>query len=284
VATNRTSEDDNLFDSEWEDDYDNELEPSNDNSGDDGEFDYDSLSASEKKRYDKMRKSIEDSLVDELSKGDTNSPVYKGMQRVVSQKDRELQQYRQALAGVIQQVQAQEEKGGDVDFLKEIVKDMLDDDSKRVFDEKFERFTEKRKGTKTEQMLAALLQQQQGQQQQYPMYGQEQEDPQIAQYRKEATKRLQAFAKKMGVDPEKDGLDFGDENDALLVRMDKLAASIERVSKEKDEQEIQGVRRRGTQPNTRTRGEPAVKDVGDDSVSNILERGSMALLQKMRSK
>lgn len=284
MATKRTSESEDLFDSEWEDDFDNDEELDNGESGDDGEFDYESLTPSEKKRYDKIRKQVEDSVIDTLAKGDTNSPIYKGMQRVVSQKDRELQQYRQALAGVMQQVQMQEERGGDVEFLKEIVKDMLDDDSRKVFEDKFERFNEKRKGTKTEQMLATLLQQQQGQQQPYPMYGQEEEDPQITKYRKEATQRLMAFAKKMGADPERDDLDFGDENEALLVRMDKLAASVERSIANRDERDVDSVRRRGSQPNTRTRNGAAFKDVDPEYGRDILERGTNALIQKMRKK
>lgn len=278
MATKRTNESEDMFNS-WEDDFDDDQEL--DNGGDDEEeFDYESLNAREKKRYDKIRETVENSVVEALAKGDTNSPVYKGMQRVVNQKDRELLQYRQALAGVIQEVQAQKETGGDVEFLKEIVKDMLDDDSKRVFDEKFERFSEKQKGTKTEQMLAALLQQRE--QQPYPMYGQEQEDPQITQLRKEATQRLKGFAKKMGVDPEKETLDFGDENEPLITRMDKLAASIERVTSDRDERDIDSVRRRGNQPNTRTRNDSAVRDVDSYSGRDVLERANLALLQKMR--
>jgi hypothetical protein len=278
VATKRTSEDGDMFDSDWEDDIDDDEEL--DGEDDDNSFDYDSLSASEKKRYDKMRKAIEDSVVDTLSKGDTNSEVYKGMQRVVAKRDQELQQYRQALAGVIQQVQSQTEKGGEVDFLKEVVMDMLDDDSKKEFETRFERFNEKRNGTRTEQMLQALLQQQG--QQQYPAYGQTEDDPQIVQYRKEATKKLEAFARKMGVDPEKDGLDFGDESEALLSRMDKLAASIDRATRERDEKDTASVRRRGTQPNTRTRNESAFRDSDSNYGTDVLERASNALLAKMR--
>lgn len=279
MAVKRTNEAvDELDLDEWEDEYgdDQELDGAND----DEDFSYESLSTSEKKRYDKLKKQIEDSLVDQLSKGDTNSPVYKGMQRVVASKDNQLRQYQQALAGVIQRVQEQEVKGGEIEFLKEIVQDMLDDDSRKIFSEKYERFNEKQKGSRTEQMLAALLQQQQGQQQ-WPAYGQVEEDPQITQYRKEATNKLKAFAKRMGADPEKDELDFGDESEPLLSRMDKLAASIERAATQRDEQDVDSVRRRRPNPNTRTRNESAFKD--SDSISgDVLEKASMALLRKMR--
>lgn len=280
MAVKRTNEAvDELDLDEWEDEYGDDQELDGD--GDDEDFSYESLSASEKKRYDKLKKQIEDSLVDQLSKGDTNSPVYKGMQRVVASKDNQLRQYQQALAGVIQKVQEQEAKGGEIEFLKEIVQDMLDDDSRKIFNDKYERFNEKQKGSRTEQMLAALLQQQQQGQQQWPAYGQVEEDPQITQYRKEATNKLKAFAKRMGADPEKDELDFGDESEPLLSRMDKLAASIERAATQRDEQDVDSVRRRRPNPNTRTRNESAFKD--SDSISgDVLEKASMALLRKMR--
>lgn len=273
MPNSRTSEDNDL--DLWEDD-DIDDEELND---DDDEFDYESLSASEKKRYNKIKQQVEDSVVKALSEGDTESPVYKGMQKVVARKDRELQQYQQALAGVIQQVQQQGERGEEVEFLREIVKDMLDDDSRKVFEDKFERFNEKRKGSKQEQLLQALLNQQG--QQQIPAYGRNEEDPQITQYRKEATNKLKAFAKRMGADPEKDNLDFGDEDEALLVRMDKLAASIERVTSEREERELSGVRRRGNQPNTRTRNDQGSRDSEFEYGRSILEKGSNALLKKM---
>lgn len=280
----RTSEDEDEFDLDWEDDFEDDEELDGDENDNDEEFDYNSLTSAEKRRYDKMKETIEASVVDALAKGDQSSPIYKGMQKVVNRKDQELAQYRQALAGVIQEVQTQKEQGGEIEFLKEIVRDMLDDESKKQFEDRFERFNEKRKGTKTEQMLSALLQQQQQKEQNYPAYGQEEEDPQIIQYRKEATKKLQSFAKKMGVDPEKDGLDFGDESEALLTRMDKLAASIERVSAERDERDVASVRRRGNQPSTRTRNDSAIGNAGPMYGEALLEKGTRAMLEKMRKR
>ncbi len=280
----RTNEDEDLFDQDWENDFEDDEELGDNEGNNEEEFDYNSLTPAEKRRYDKMKETIEASVVEALAKGDQSSPIYKGMQKVVSRKDQELAQYRQALAGVIQEVQAQKEQGGEIEFLKDIVKDMLDDESKKQFEDRFERFNEKRKGNRTEQLLSALLQQQQQKEHNYPAYGQEEEDPQITQYRKEATKKLHAFARKMGVDPEKDGLDFGDESEALLTRMDKLAASIERVSVEKDERDVASVRRRGNQPATRTRNDPAIIDAGAMYGEALLEKGTRAMLEKMRKR
>ena len=284
ARSKRTNEDEESFDLDWEDDFEDDEELDNDENDNNEEFDYNSLTSAEKRRYDKMKETIETSVVEALSKGDQDSPIYKGMQKVVSRKDQELAQYRQALAGVIQEVQNQREQGGELEFLKDIVRDMLDDESKKQFEDRFERFNEKRKGTKTEQLLGQLLQQQQQKEQTYPAYGQTEDDPQIVQYRKEATKKLQSFAKKMGVDPEKDGLDFGDESEALLTRMDKLAASIERVSAERDERDVASVRRRGSQPITRTRNDSAIANSGSVYGEALLEKGSRAMLEKMRKR
>lgn len=274
----RTSESDDLFDS-WDEEEDYTDDEGQDG-GDDEEFDYDSLSPAEKKRYDKLRKQIEDSVVETLAKGDTDSPIYKGLQRVVSKKDREIEQQRQALAAVIQELNLQKDRTDEVSFLKDIVKDMLDDDSKKAFDERFGKFQNEKKMSQQEQLLRALLQQ--GQQQTYPAYGNTyEEDPGLQQLRKQATEKLKSFAKRMGADPEKDPVDLGDESEPLVVRMDKLQASIERILAEKDEREVDSVRRRGPQPNTRTRNSPKIP--GESSLGeDLLSRGTEALLRKMR--
>lgn len=237
---------------------------------------------------DKIRKEIEDSIVEELAKGDTNSRVYKGLQGVVNKKDAEakrlaaeLSETRNALAGLIQKVNG-DQSAGQTEFLTEIIQDLLDDDSKKLYKDKLDRFNASRKQKNTEDMLQQILSREQQQRFNVPMYGrdQEAEDVQIAQYRKDATVKLKAMAKKMGVDPEAEGLDFGDEDEALLVRLDKLASSVEKVSTSQEDKDLADVKRRTTAPNTRTRQESSggARNTG----ARLLERGSQKMIEQMR--
>lgn len=275
-----TSEREDDFEDDWSDDDFSDDQEQDD--GNDEEFNVDKLSTSERKKYDKMRQTIEDSLVEAISNGDTKSGVYKGLQKVLAKRDRELAETRNALAGVMGRVGTVEEKGGDVEFLTGVLKEMLDDDSKKVFEDKFNQFQSSKKANKNEQMLNHLLQQ--GQQRGgIPQYGNmnPEEDDQITQYKKEATKKLQEFAKKMGADPKGGKLDFGDEDEPLLVRMNKLSASIERVNDEDDE-DIEKVRRKTSRPDTRTKRDPGGRDDDDSIVNNILSRGTQSMVSKMR--
>ena len=235
-----------------------------------------------------LRKEVEDAIVDELAKGDTNSRVYKGLQKVVNEKDTkakrleaELLETRNALAGLIQRVNGDRD-AGQTEFLTEVIKELLDDDSKKMFNDKLERFNASKKQKATENMLESLLSREQQQRFNVPMYGrdQEAEDAQIAQYRKDATVKLKIMAKKMGVDPDSEDLDYGDEDEALLVRIDKLQASVEKASPSQDEKDLADVKRRTTAPNTRTRQESSggARSAG----ARLLERGSQKMIEQMR--
>ena len=281
----RTDERDDLLDLyEEEDDWDSDDSELNNGSDNDVEFSYDNLSTSEKKRYDKMKSDIENAVVEAIASGDPNSGAYKGIQRVLAKRDRELAETRAALAQVLGSVSRLEDKGQDMDFITNIVKDMLDEDGKKVYEDRYQKHRSDKKMTQQEQLLQALLMQSQGQPQfnpQVPMYGQMEEDPQIKEYRKQATTKLKAFAKNMGVDPNSQGLDYGDEDEALLTRMDKLAASVERVKNEQDDEEIDRVRRKSNVTQTRTRNEPVTKN-DNYYPRDLLSRGTQKMVEQMR--
>lgn len=277
----RTNEDDVFNLDDWGDDDVNEEELEDDS--EDTEFDTSKLSASERKRYEKMRQEVESSVIEALAKGDTKSPVYKGLQRVIASKDRDLAETRNALAAVINNVQQLNDKSADGEFLQNILKEMLDEDSKKVFEQKFNQHQQTKKQTQTEQMLQQLLrgQQQQFQPQVYP-YGQPREevDEQLKQYRKDGEARLKAFVKRMRIDPDNPKLDYGDEEEPLVERMTKLNASIERLTDEQDEESIDRVRAKGTRPRTNT-DSPGSRPKAEQGV-RLLEQASASMLDKMR--
>lgn len=274
--------DDDDLDLDWDNDDDDDAELNDD--GDDEEFDTDRLTAAERKRYEKMRSSIEDSLVEAISKGDTNSGVYKGLQRVLASRDRELAAARTALAAISEETRVNSEKVDEVDFLKDIILNILDDDSKKVFEDKYKQHQSNRKAQRNEALLQSLVNQ--GQQFNQGFSQNNSVPDEIVQYRKEATKTLKNFAKKMGVDPDDKELDYGNEEDVLLDRMTKLQASIERINDDED-RDIQRIRRKGARPNTRSPRDVGNRSDDDDDdyesiATNILNRGANQMVRRMR--
>lgn len=284
MARKRTSEDELIDDSDlFGEDYSFDDEELNEDENDE-EFEIEHLSPRERKKYEKMRESIENAVVNALAEGDSDGKFYKGLQRVLAKKDRELYETRDALGSLLQRFGIIEDKAQDLDFMKNIIKDMLDDESKEIFDNKYQGFKTKREQEAlAEQQRNFLYQQQMANQLGYQRYGtdDDESEAQIRQYRKQATEKLKAFAKKAGIDPNDKDLDYGTEDEPLLVRMDKLASSIEKISSEEDE-EIDYVRpRQRVKPSTRTRNESA----GDDSVAvgrDLISKASAQMIEKMR--
>lgn len=272
---------------EWDefDDQDGSQNDSNDDTNNDNdEFDVEKLSPSERKRYEKMRKEIEDSIVEVLAKGDQNTGVYKGLQKVLANRDKETAAQRAEIQRLKAMLESTSDKTSDVDFALDTILDMLDEDGKRAFLARRDQHNSKKAATKNEALLKAILDERtnpQPQQNWYP-YGQEQETPELEQYRKEADTKLRNFVKRMGVDPNSRDLDYGDIREPLLTRMGKLEASIERLADEKDKQTIDSVREKpGTRVSTRT-NTTAPRGKETDGAS-LLERAFATQVEKMRN-
>jgi hypothetical protein len=262
---------------EW-DELDN-LTGNSGDSNDDGDDDFaiEKLSASERKKYERMRKEVETAIVEEIAKGDTKSGVYKGLQQVLAKRDRELAETRAALAQVHGRVTSVEDKGSEVDFLYNIVRDMLDEDGKKVLEARKEQFSSSRSTKKNEDLLKMLLQERSNPQPAYYPYGQPEEPPEQVQYRKDAEAKLKNLAKMAGVDPNSKDLDMGDIGEPLLIRMGKLEASIERL-KDKD---IDSVRDSGNRTQTRT-DTPSPRRREPVDARNLLDIGAAKMIEEAR--
>mgnify|MGYP001586053628 CR=1 FL=1 len=261
---------------EW-DEFGN-LDGNSDDSNDDGdndEFDVSKLTPVERKRYDKMKKDVESSIVEVLAKGDSNSDIYKGMQRALAQRDRELAEYKAKLANVDGRTGNVEDKAAEVDFLYSIVHDMLDSDGQRALEARKEQFTSTKSAKKNEALLKEILEQRTAPTH-FP-YGQVEETAEQTQYRKDAETKLKNLAKMAGVDPTNKDLDMGDISEPLLTRIGKLESSIERL-KDKD---ISSVRENGNRTNTRTDTSSPRREAAIDAVS-LLERGSLKMVEEAR--
>ncbi len=239
-----------------------------------------------RKLYEKVKADAEAAVVEELSKGDTDSPVYKGLQKVISKKDKELAETRMALSSLAQQIQMQGgatyEQQAVLETLSEAMSELLDEDGKAVLANRLNQRRQNQKMSAMEQTISNMLRQnQQGQQmvQQQQYYDEEEE--RIREYQRAATDKLRSFAKKMGADPNSKELDYGDENEPLFERMDKLERSIERVLENKDEDEIRRARRKLNPPSTRD--DASVRRRESSPVGrSIIDRASNDMIQKMR--
>lgn len=234
-----------------------------------------------KKLYDKIKAEAEKAVVEELVKEDTNSPFYKGMQKAMSRKDQELQETRMALSSLAQQIHSQGGASGEqaatLEVLTEALTEMLDADGKAVLASRMNQKRESNKSTALEQQVAQLTRLvQQGQQR-----GVDPEEEKIKEYRRQATTKLKAFAKRMGVDPEDKNLDYGnEEEDSLFDRMDKLERSIEKAGSS-DDDEIRKARRKLTPP--QTRDDTGVRRRSSPTNGrSLIDEAAQSMVEKMR--
>ena len=274
MPADRTDETDDIyaFDDD-EDIYSDDTELDNSSNK---ENDFDKLKAD-------LRKEVEESVIEAIANGDTNSGVYKGLQRVLARRDRELEQTRNVLADVVNRLQGADLEGSNIQFLESVLQDMLDDDGKKEFNNRKNNFVQQKENKARNQVIDAMLRGQMPAPSGVQLYGKGpslEDDPTIAQYRKEATNSLKKIVEKAGIKVDAAGLDFGDENEPLVVRMGKLASSIERVKAAEEEEAVGSVRRKGNLPNTRQNSTPA--GARELSGRALVERGMAKQIEMMR--
>lgn len=277
----RTSEDDpfDVFNGE-EDIDDEELDEDGE---DDEDFDYEKLTKSEKKRFDKIKSEVENSIIKAIASGDTSTEIHKGLQRVIGKKDAQISNLSRVLQEVVTKVDQQGRSGQDFEFIKEIVEEMLDENGKREFKNRFENFKSKKENEDLKNTVNQLARGNSPASYGAFNYGQEDEEPEeYKQYRREATQKLRTFAKKMGVDPDSDGLNYGDEREPLVARMDKLAMSVDKVKENQDDDDIRSARRKVTPSQTRTDSNPKPKKATPASANDYLTQASADILAKFR--
>lgn len=275
MANRRTNEREEL--DELDEEFLSDDEELDDEEEDEEEFDYNSLSPSEKKRYDKMRSDIESRIVDQIAKGDQKSQIFKGLQRVINGKDRDITQLKTILQSFSDRLGNAETNGSDVEFLRDIVEEMLDDEGKKVFRQRLETHKAKKENQDTKNRLNQLMNGTTPSAYGAPNYGQE--DETIKQYRREATSKLRSLAKRAGVDPDDDGLDFGDEEEPLLDRMRKLEDSIDKVKDRRDDEDISRVRRKVNPPKSGVDAPIKKKTRDDYEYGDPLARGAASIIQ-----
>lgn len=244
----------------------------------------------EKLIADRVRAEIEEQVVQAIINEDTNSGVYKGMQRVVSRHANENQrlareleaanlrayQQQQELAQMRSQV---EELNPAIAFLGQTLMENLPDETRAAAVGKLQQISAER-NTKAMQAQIAQLQQQAirpvvvAPQPQVDDSALEEElNRRIAQH----VQALQKTAADVGLDPADKRLDYGSDDDFPAVRAQKLTASIAKVLKETNG-ELDSLKT-GNREATRTSGGGLISP---DTGTSLLQRGAQKRLEMMR--
>lgn len=189
-------------------------------------------------------------LLEALEKGDTSHPIYPKWQRILSRKDKQLNDQRVLIEQALERI--------------EKLQDMVDG-AKVGFDwvsnELLDNLPETQRAKAEMSLREAALKQQEGAMKRraepkpsptdddadgLPQWFVEQQEKFIA--------GRKAMAKRAGVDPESKELDFGEPGEPIVVRLDKFEESLNRLIEQKDESRIDAVRRKGPAPSTRGGG------------------------------
>jgi hypothetical protein len=253
------------YEDENEDDYDD------DEQEDEQEDDDEELDPRTQKAFNAYREEWEKKVIDQLSSGDTNSPIYKGMQKVVSKKDQELRDARSALTSLAQEIdKVNSINETNVEATKvafEVLNDLLDDDGKAALANRLQQRGNELKSKQLEKRVEALGNQRQQQGQGAQQQG---DEDAFKEYRKKATQTLKNLAKRAGVDPESRDLEYGDEQEPLVDRMEKFEKSLDKALEKGQDENIRKVRQKITPPRTRngTEGGPQRRaQTGNDLMS-----------------
>lgn len=222
-------------------------------------------------------------LVDQLASEDTNSPVFKGMQRRLNERDRKIAEMQQQFAAAIQDAQGKansaEEKAT---FGLETLLSSFDDETRKELETKI---SAKKNQTELEQMRTLLTAMargdikpgQQQQQQQQPDGESQAQLAEATRRRDEYIAKLKDLASITGVDPDDKRLDYGDKDmwnaGDIQDRFQKSLKAI--VEAEKD---VDGVRQKVKAPATRG-GAPSAGKYTGMSAEDLLNEGAMMRLK-----
>lgn len=241
-----------------------------------------SRSSNQSKSRDEMLKELiaeaEQAVVEALASENTDSGVYKGLQRHLNKRDQKIAQLEQYIATLEQERQKNQEQFSELEFLKNVIPKMLDPTDREVFNKERDQFLADSKNTKLEETLQALMNQQRAMQYVPQQQGSEDEDPRLTEYRKQATAELQGIAELLGVDPSDKRVDLGNDKDPLATRIAKLRESASKIKKE--DGDISSVRKKkvvdtNTRNNVGTGKQPVPRG------QELVRRGMAQLLERM---
>lgn len=241
-----------------------------------------------------IREEIEQDIIASLVDEDTESPIYKGMQRVVAGKDRELAETRREVAALkasgdtgMTQLQGQGDAlEEEVNFLREKLVDALPEEEREkvrqdLLSRRMQRIEAENKELRESRNAPAP---QPGDGRGYePPQGPSALETQLLDMQKEATKDLRSIAKDWGIDPDHELLEYGDETNLQVGTLQRSKGFMSSLKKAQTAESTgaDGVRPKGEQTKTRTSGGgsvPAVRPRGE----TLLGAASAEYFEKMQ--
>lgn len=194
----------------------------------------------------------------------------KGLQRVISNKDREIQSFRQTLEEREAAAAGQTEA---LSYLQEMVVKLLPDEDRAEMEADLQRKLAARNARELAELRREVKNPSRAQVQ-APDPGELEEY--LAQIKAQAQEALEEVAKEHGMDPRDKTLVYGEDSDNFPARLKKLNASIRVAKKAQLEAETAGVRQKSPIPNTRIDGGSVSSHTGkstvDDAFDELYER------------
>ena len=249
-------------DDSWDEEDDEETEEDEDD--EDGEDDADEI---DEKLVEQIKSQTVKTIVEAIASGDSDNEVYKGLQRVISQKDKKITELENALTRVADKFEADDENREERDevltFLLENYVELIGEDEAKVKLGGLQAKVQERRIKKLEERQNKPQRQQ---------TSNDTVDPQLETYKKQALETLREYATDMGVDPDDKTLDYGVFEDGVVGRMSKLKASIKKVKAESDDTKSVTAKKK-KRPVTRTSSPSVPKATGGSRSGSRFDKG-----------
>lgn len=229
-----------------------------------------------------IRKEIEDDIVQQLLEERSDSGVYKGIQRVVSKKDKQYENLNSQYAKQGSELQELKRQFNDAIEMFNyssgvLYQNLPDNERQRVSAEIAARNTQ-RMQAQVEDMRRQMSAGSQSQVQ--PPQSDEFQEI-LEKARTEANDALRETASQFGIDPSDSALDYGDPDETFGARLKKLNKSLTARRKELDAQDKEAVKPKVAVTPTRT-GSGSGAGVPDSYGRTTLQRGSAKILERVR--
>lgn len=225
-------------------------------------------------------------LVDQLASEDTNSPVFKGMQRRLNERDRklaELDNTNKQLMALVQEVRGKADSAEEkATFGLETLLSSFDDETRKDLEGKIATKRNQSEVDQLKTLLTAIVkgdvkvgQQPEQQTQAGPDY--EAHLATATSRRDEYIAKLKDLAEITGVDPNDKRLDYGDKDTWLASEIqDRFQKSLRAIVEA--DKEIDGVRQKVKTPATRG-GAPGAGKLTAMTAEQLLNEGAMQRLK-----
>lgn len=195
----------------------------------------------------------------EIAKALESNEAYKGLQRAFNKSNGAYQQQLAVKDAEIAALKSQtSEMAEGLDFLSnKFIRALPPEQQATMADELRQRkiTSLEKEVSQMRQVLSAPRSEPQA-----PQLDQEQLEAQMRVILREAQDSLEETAKDRGFDPKDKELDYGTEAETFAARLRKLNASINKLAKEREKQDLEGVKPKAGMTPTRTTGGQAVGD------------------------